>query len=89
MSILVVMEQRAGRGTHVVGDTGGGQQLGQELQQPVRAAVLGQQMEGLAAEFGKQLDRVYVVEHELLKDYTPDGYTAALRQLVEQLGRAW
>ena len=34
---------------------------------------------------GKQLEKVYAVEHELLKEYTPDGYTAALRQLVAQV----
>jgi electron transfer flavoprotein alpha subunit len=61
-----------------------GQQLARELQQPVSAAVLGLGIEGLAAELtGKKLDRVYAVEHDLLKDYTPDTYTAAVRQLVE------
>jgi electron transfer flavoprotein alpha subunit len=37
----------------------------------------------LAAELAsKQLEKVYAVEHDLLKDYTPDAYTAALRQLA-------
>jgi electron transfer flavoprotein alpha subunit len=62
-----------------------GQQLARELQQPVSAAVLGQSIQGLAAELAdKKLERVYAVEHELLNDYTPDAYTAALRQLVEK-----
>ncbi len=63
-----------------------GQQLGAELQQPVSAAVLGGPgIDGLAAELaGKKLEQVYAVEHELLKDYTPDTYTAAVRQLVEK-----
>jgi electron transfer flavoprotein alpha subunit len=63
-----------------------GQQLARELQQPVSAAVLGQGVEGLAAELAqKQLERVYVVEHDLLANYTPDTYTAAVRQLVEKI----
>jgi electron transfer flavoprotein alpha subunit len=63
-----------------------GQQLARELQQPVSAAVLGQGVEGLAAELAqKQLERVYVVEHDLLANYTPDTYTAAVRELVEKI----
>jgi electron transfer flavoprotein alpha subunit len=34
---------------------------------------------------GKQLEKIYVVEHELLKEYTPDAYTSALRQLLAQV----
>src|SRR5262249_14943288 len=30
----------------------------------------------------KQLDTVWAVQHDLLENYTPDAYTAALRQLV-------
>jgi electron transfer flavoprotein alpha subunit len=89
MSILVVMEQRAVQGppawSRMSWETlAAGQQLGSELQLPVSAAVLGQGIESLAAELtGKRLDHVYAVEHDLLKDYTPDTYTAAVRQLVE------
>jgi len=90
MSILVVMEQRAVQGppawNRMSWETlAAGQQLARELQQPAVAAVLGQGIEGLAAELAdKKLDQVYAVEHELLKDYTPDTYTAAVRQLVEK-----
>jgi len=90
MSILVVMEQRAVQGppawSRMSWETlAAGQQLAGELQQPVSAAVLGQGIETLAAELAdKKLDHVYAVEHELLKDYTPDTYTAAVRQLVEK-----
>ena len=91
MSILVVMEQRAiGRPAawnRMSWETlAAGQQLARELQQPVSAAVLGQGIEGLAAELAqKQLERVYSVEHDLLSNYTPDTYTAAVRQLVEKI----
>jgi electron transfer flavoprotein alpha subunit len=91
MSILVVMEQRAIGGppawNRMSWETlAAGQQLARELQQPVSAAVLGQGVDGLAAELAqKQLERVYVVEHDLLSSYTPDTYTAAVRQLVEKM----
>src|SRR6185437_12431452 len=43
----------------------------------------GRRCSGLATELaGKQLTRVHAVEHGLLKDYTPDGCTAALHQLI-------
>jgi len=89
MSILVVMEQLAVAGApawnRMSWETlAAGQQLARELQQPVSAAVLGSGIGDLAAELASQkLEHVYAVEHELLKDYTPDTYTAAVRQLVE------
>jgi len=89
MSILVVMEQRAIQGpsawNRMSWETlAAGQQLARELGQPVSAAVLGQGIEGLAAELAdKKLEHVYAVEHDVLKNYTPDTYTAGLRQLVE------
>jgi electron transfer flavoprotein alpha subunit len=90
MSILVVTEQHAVQGppawNRMSWETvAAGQQLGRELQQPVSGAVLGQGIEGLAAELGsKKLHCAYAVEHELLKDYTPDTFTVAVRQLVER-----
>jgi len=35
---------------------------------------------------GKKLAAAYSVEHELLKEYTSDGYVAALEQVVKELG---
>ena len=84
MSILAVVEQRGGAWHRMSWETlAAAQQLGAELQQPVSAAVIGADVSPLANELaGKQLARVHAVEHALLKDYTPDGYAAALRQLV-------
>jgi len=84
MSILAILEQRAGVWHRMSWETlAAAQQLGADLQQPVSAAVAGADVSGLAAELaGKQLERVYAVEHELLKDYTHDGYAAALGQLL-------
>jgi electron transfer flavoprotein alpha subunit len=84
MSILVVMEQRGGAWHRMSWETlAAAQQFGAEMKTPVRAAVVGSGISQLAAETAaKQLEKVYAVEHELLKDYTPDGYSTALKQLI-------
>jgi electron transfer flavoprotein alpha subunit len=87
MSILAILEQRAGAWHRMSWETlAAAQQLGAELQLPVSAAVVGHDISAPAGELaGKQLERVYTVEHELLKDYTPDGYPAALGQLIAKV----
>ena len=87
MSILVVMEQRGGVWNRMSWETlAAAQQLAGELNTTAGAAVLGQGIEALAGDLAaKQLERVYVVEHELLREYTPDAYTAALSQLLAQV----
>ena len=84
MSILVVMEQRGGVWNRMSFETlAAAQQLAGELNTTASAAVLGYGVEDLAAELaGKLLDKFYLVEHELLLEYTPDAYTLALRQLL-------
>lgn len=84
MSVLVVMEQRGGEWNRMSFETlAAGQQIAQELGVPVSAAVLGSGVSGLAGELAsKKLEKVYAVDHELLKAYTPDAHTAALKQLV-------
>jgi electron transfer flavoprotein alpha subunit len=86
MSVLVVMEQRGGAWNRLSFETlAAGQQFARELGAPVSAAVLGQGLDALAADLGgRKLERAWVIEHELLRDYTPDGYSLALRQLLEQ-----
>jgi electron transfer flavoprotein alpha subunit len=85
MSILAVMEQRGGVWNRMSFETlAAAQQLAKELNTTARAAVIGDGVDGLAAELAaKQLEKVYAVENALLKDYTPDAYSIALRQLVE------
>ena len=84
MSVLAVLEQRAGQWSRMSFETlAAAQQIAKELNTGASAAVLGQGLDGLAAELSAQrLDCAYAVEHELLKDYTPDGYAMALRQLI-------
>jgi electron transfer flavoprotein alpha subunit len=87
MSILTVMEQRGGAWNRMSFETlAAAQHLAGELHTTASAAVLGQGIEALAGELaGKQLDKIYLVEHELLKEYTPDAYTAALGQLLARV----
>jgi electron transfer flavoprotein alpha subunit len=87
MSILAVMEQRGGVWNRMSFETlAAARQFARELNTTASAAVLGESIGGLAGELASQhLEKVYAVEHELLKDYTPDGYTFALQQLVEQV----
>lgn len=51
----------------------------------VCGVLLGSGVSGLAADLGKYgADKVYVVDNELLKDYTPQGYAKALADLIGQ-----
>src|SRR5579864_5597701 len=86
-SILILLEQQAGAWNRMSWETlTAGQQLGAQTGATVSAAVAGQGIDGLAAELAqKKLDKVYLVNHELLKNYTADGYTAAFEQLVRKL----
>jgi electron transfer flavoprotein alpha subunit len=87
MSILAVMEQRGGSWNRMSFETlAAAQQFARELNTTATAAVLGDTVDRLAAELAsKQLEKVHAVEHALLKDYTPEGYSLALRQLIEQV----
>ncbi len=85
-SILAVLEQRAGSWNRMSFETlAAAQQFATELGIPAAAAVLGSGIDGLAAELAsRRLEKVFAVEHDLLKDYTPDAYTIALSQLIAQ-----
>ncbi|MBW2221281.1 MAG: electron transfer flavoprotein subunit alpha/FixB family protein [Deltaproteobacteria bacterium] len=55
--------------------------IGEEL----CAVIVGNQVEALADKCGPYgADKVYVVEHEMLNQYTTEGYTKALTDLVKQ-----
>jgi len=77
--VLAVLEHRDGKLHKIALEAlAAAQQFGEELDLPVFAAVIGGALEGY------QLDKVHAIEHALLKDYTPDGYTLALKQLIER-----
>jgi electron transfer flavoprotein alpha subunit len=92
MSVLAVLEQRPapdGRPewNRMSFETlAAAQQMAAELGTTASAAVAGQGVETLARELaGRRLAAVYAVEHDLLREYTADGYAKALRQLVERV----
>ncbi len=84
MSVLVVLEQQGGKWHRMSWETlAAGQQFGASLGVPVEAAVIG--APDLAKDAAtKKVAKVYSVEHELLKDYTADAYTAAVEALIRK-----
>ena len=86
MSVLVVLEQQGGKWHRMSWETlAAGQQFGAAMGEPVEAAVAGSGIGALAQDAAtKKLAKVYAVEHELLKDYTADGYTAAIEALIRK-----
>jgi electron transfer flavoprotein alpha subunit len=89
--VLVVMEQRGGIWNKMSFEAlAAGQQLAAKLGMECSAVVPGLGVAKLGAELtGNKLTRVVVMEHALLKDYTADGYVAALEQVVKQTGAAY
>ena len=83
--ILVILEQNQGKLHKMSWETlVAGQQIAKDLGQPLYAAVAGKGIGALAADVAtKALTKVHAVEHDLLEHYTPDGYTAAFKQLIE------
>ncbi len=62
-----------------------GQRLAAQLNRDVSALVLGENVRELAEELAsKKLREVLVVEHARLAHYTPEGYTAALSEVIRQ-----
>ncbi len=82
MSVLAILEQRDGVWHRMLWETlAAAQQIATEMGVEAHAAVIGEARE-LAS---KRLERAYTVDHPLLRDYTADGYTIALRQLIEKV----
>lgn len=82
--VLVILEQRGGAWNRMSWETlAAGQQLAAALGKDAYGAVAGSSIDALGAELGqKKLAKAHVVDHALLKDYTADGMTAALEQLI-------
>jgi len=83
--VLVVLEERAGRIARIGWEAvAAGQRLGAQLGLPLSAAIPGGETASLAAEIAaRPLAKVMRVEHPLLAQYTADGFTLALQQLIE------
>jgi electron transfer flavoprotein alpha subunit len=85
MKILVVAEHRQGKWNNASFETlAAAQQIAGATSSNVSAAVLGRGVSAFAEELaGKAVGEVLAVEHELLAEYTPDGYCIALKQVIE------
>lgn len=85
MKILLITEQRDAKWNKVSFETlAAAQQIAQQAKGSLSAAVIGKGVAALADELaGYQLDDVLLIEHDLLAQYTPDGFSLALRQVIE------
>lgn len=85
MKILLITEQRGGKWNNVSFETlAAAQQIAQQTKGTISGVVIGKGVAPLADELaGYQLDDVILIEHDLLAEYTPDGYCIALRQEIE------
>jgi electron transfer flavoprotein alpha subunit len=85
MKILLITEQRDAKWSKVSFETlAAAQQIAQQVKGSLSGAVVGKGVAALADELaGYQLDEVFLVEHDLLGAYTPDGFSLALGQVVE------
>jgi electron transfer flavoprotein alpha subunit len=85
MKILLISEQREGKWNNVSFETvAAAQQIASQAKACISGVVIGKGVASLAGELaGFQLDEVLLVEHDLLEKYTPDGFSAALRQVIE------
>ena len=84
MNVLAILEQRAGKWNRASFETlAAAQQLASELNATVSAAVLGHGLGELAGDLAsKKLEKAWAIEHDLLQDYTADGFALALRQFI-------
>jgi electron transfer flavoprotein alpha subunit len=84
-SILVIVEQREGKLNRVSWETlTAGQGLAAETGWTLEAAVVGGSVANFANEIaGKKVAKVFAIESAKLEPYTPDAFTAALKQFIE------
>jgi len=83
--VVAILEQRDGKLHKMALEAlAAAQQFAAELGVPVFAAIPGSGVAAVAQSLaGYKLDKIHAIEHALLKEYTPDGYTLALKQLIE------
>src|SRR6202045_826003 len=84
MKILVITEQRQGKWNNTSFETlVAAQQIAADTGSAISALVIGKGVTNFAEDLaGKNVGEVLLVEHDLLEAYTPDGYSAALSQVI-------
>jgi electron transfer flavoprotein alpha subunit len=85
MKILVIAEQRQGKWNNASFETlVAAQQIAAATSGSITVAVIGKGVAPLADELAsKKVAEALLVEHDLLENYTPDGYCTALAQVVD------
>jgi len=85
VKILLITEQREGKWNNISFETlAAAQQMVQQTKGSLSAVVISKGVAALGDELAAfQLDEVLLVEHSLLEKYTPDGFSIALRQVIE------
>jgi electron transfer flavoprotein alpha subunit len=83
--ILVVAEQREGKLNPVSWETlAAGQAISSETGWTLEAAVVGNDVSAIATEIGsKKVAKVYSIQSPALNPYTPDAFSAGLKQFVQ------
>src|SRR5262245_44807747 len=83
--ILVIAEQRGGKLNRATWETiAAAQQVA--ATEPIAVLIAGASVQPLAAELATaQVSEVVTIESAALEPYTPDGYTAALQSVIQQL----
>ena len=90
-TVLVVLEQKNGALGRISHEAlAAGQALAAMTGGDCAVALLGESIAATANELtSKALTRIYTLDHALLKQYAPDGYTAALQQLIQKTSPAY
>ena len=85
MSVLVVLEQSGGKWNRMSFEAlAAGKRMAETLGVPLHAAVIGENLDSPAKEAAAYpVEKVFALSHTLLAQYTPDGYTSALEQLIK------
>src|ERR1700730_9458368 len=84
MNILVITEQRHGKWNNTSFETlVAAQQIAADTGSAISALVIGKGVANFAEDLAsKNIAEVLLIEHDLLEAYTPDGYSAALSQVI-------
>ena len=87
MSVLVFLERQGERWHPMSWEAlAAGQQIAGDLNLPLNVAAVGSGLQDALAEAAsKKIDRAIVFENALLSDYSPDGFSIALRQAIAEL----
>src|ERR1700723_1557987 len=85
-TILVIIEQREGKLNRVSWETiAAGQAVAAQTGWTLEAAVVGSGVAAIASEIAaKKVAKVYDVESPRLEPYTPDAFTHALKEFLQQ-----